>query len=153
MRFYSACKEAVQVAEPLELERVSGGVEQKERTLFAELSAKTYVRFNLEMDAGFAQPSDEVFPLLHRQHKAEMGYGDGIAVDPVAPGHRRHLFDEMADELVARQFKIDPARIAAAFAAPEQVAIEGARLFQVENRNSEVEGRDTGWFFHINLYL
>ena len=65
-------------------------------------------RFDHELRARRRQPVGERLPVLHRQHDAEMGHGDIVAVHRVRPVTR--ITTCMGDDLIASLLSKTPLR-------------------------------------------
>ena len=63
-----------------------------------------------------------------------------FAIDRVEQLAAIHMLVEMGDDLVSVEAEINPVTVAAAFRAPQQVAIKCARFGNVTYREGEVEG-------------
>src|SRR5690606_25954064 len=104
------------------------------------LALEADVRFDDEFGAGGGEAVGQGLPVREREHHAEVGDGDVVAVDRVAGGDRGGIGREVGDDLVAVEVEIDPFRAAAAFGAADDTAPEGARGGEVVDREGEVEG-------------
>ncbi len=90
-----------------------------------------------------SQALRERFPLRHLEHHAAVRNGHTVAVDRIemrgdspVPAERRV---QMANELVSAEIEVDPVLCASPFAASENTLVEGARLGDVADLQSDVK--------------
>ena len=77
------------------------------------------------------EPRGEGLKLGPAEHDAEMWHGHLVAVDGVDVVNIRVGRREMRDNLVAKQVKVDPARVGTALAQAQTATVKGARRRQV----------------------
>jgi len=129
------------VGEGFELEGVSGRIVEEHGGLFADFALEADVGLDLEDLAGLFEAVGEGFPLVHGEDDAEVGDGDGVAVDGVVVFCR--FFGaglEVGDDLVAEEVEVDPFGAAAAFGAAEGLAVEVAGCGEIVDGEGDVEG-------------
>ena len=131
------------IPEGFELERVPRRVEQEHRRLLARLTRKAYVRLDEKAHGVPPQPLRKRFPLRHLEHHAAVRNGHTVAVDriemrgdPSVPAERRV---QMADELMSAEVEIHPMLCASPLGASENTLVEGPRLGDVADLQSDVE--------------
>src|SRR4051812_34551969 len=135
------------VGESLELQCVSGWVEEEHRPLLAGLALEADVRFDHELDRRGAEPVGQLVELRDGQDQAEVRHGYVVAVDRVvdALGAGR---GQVGDELVAVEVPVHPGVGAAALLETEYLAVETARGGQVVDGHGEVEPRNV---WHVSM--
>jgi len=80
------CEELANVGEGLEFQGVTGGIEEKHRGLFADLTLEANIGFDDEVGAGFAEAVGEGLPLGYGKNDAEVRDGDVVTVDRIVVG-------------------------------------------------------------------
>jgi hypothetical protein len=102
----SAREQLTQLGERLELQGITGRIQEEHRGLLPGLALETSVRFNDEPNARPANTLGQCFPLILGKYDAKMRYGNIMAIDCITdafvatvPGDRRL---QMRHDLMAK---------------------------------------------------
>ena len=99
----STCEELTQVSECLELESVTGRVQEEHRGLLTRLTLEAGVRFDDEPHARIAKTRGQRLPLILSQYHAKMRNGHIMAIDRIvraflAMNRRFQMRDDLMTE-------------------------------------------------------
>ena len=98
--------------------------------LFPGVALKAHLRRNHELGARRDEASGQRLPFGQRQHHAQMRHRHQMIAHASGVGGGER-FAQMQRDLVPEEVEIDPGRRAAALAAAEHPAIEGAGFVQI----------------------
>ena len=130
----------VHVDKPLEFQRVTTGVQQKECALLARLPGKTPMRFDHKGNAEPLQTLGLHLPLDHVQHQTEVRYWNHVTIHRIAVSlDAPTIFHFMDHQLVTMEIEVHPMGGAATFRQPQHIPIEGACGRKVMNRNRQMK--------------
>src|SRR5581483_8182219 len=128
------------VRECLQLDSISGRIEEEASRLLARKTLEADLRLDDETDAGLAELRGERFPLRHAEDHPKVPHRHILSVHLVGRRLPARL-TQVRHDLVAVEVEVHPLRRGAPFRTTEQVAIETARLGQVAHGKSEMKAR------------
>ena len=134
----SVFKDGVGIAEGLELQRITGGIEQKERALFAWLVGEPDLGLHDEGVGCAAHSLDQAVPSLPGQHGAEMVERHHICADP-GRGLRLGIIVDVGRELMPKEIEINPIFSLASDLAADDLAVEVSGGFLVLDSKGHVK--------------
>ncbi len=146
----SGREELPRVPERLAFDRVSRGIPEKHRGLFARLALESGSGLDHEFLVSITQPVGQRVEFGPIHDDAKVRDGHGVAVDRIfmlrgGQGVRR----EMHHELVAPKVEVDPALRTPALGAAEARGVELAGSLEIRHRDGEMKG--TGHVRHHSL--
>jgi len=134
------------VAEGLELERVSGGIADEEGGLLARGISEARAGLHHPLDIVSAKTLDELRPVARLEDDTTVRHRYTVAIDRVRLRAQSPLGTEQSievtDVLVPIHVEIDPVDGTASFGAANDLTVEVARLEQVPNLDGDMKGRE-----------
>lgn len=134
------------VAERLELERVSAGIADEQGGLLALGTSEARAGLHHPLDIVSAKTLDELRPVARLEDDTTVRHRYTMAIDRIRMRAESPLGTEQSievtDELVPIHVEIDPVGGTASFGAADDLAVEVARFGDVPYLDGDVKGRE-----------